>query len=68
MKYQVALFESEEGFSASVPALPGCWSEGKTKEEALNNIQDAIQVYLEALQERLQGMTLCEVEVPILSC
>ena len=53
MKYKVALFESEEGFSVSVPALPGCWSEGKTKEEALNNIQDAIQVYLEALQEQL---------------
>lgn len=67
MKYQVALYQSEEGFSVSVPALPGCWSEGQTKEEALNNIQDAIQEYLSVLQDRLQGMTLCEVEVPALS-
>ena len=67
MKYQVALYKSEEGISVSVPALPGCWSEGKTEEEALENIQDAIQEYLAALQDRLQGMTLYEVEIPSLS-
>ncbi len=66
MKYQVALYKSEEGISVSVPALPGCWSEGKTEEEALNNIQDAIQEYLAALQDRLQGVTLREVEIPSL--
>jgi predicted RNase H-like HicB family nuclease len=58
MKYQVALYQSEEGFSVSFPALPGCWSEGQTKEEALNNIQDAIQEYLIALQDRLQGINI----------
>jgi predicted RNase H-like HicB family nuclease len=63
MKYQVALYKSEEGISVSVPALPGCWSEGQTEQEALDNIQDAIQEYLAALQERLQGVTLCEVEI-----
>jgi predicted RNase H-like HicB family nuclease len=67
MKYQVALYKSEEGISVSVPALPGCWSEGKTEEEALENIQDAIQEYLAALQDRLQGVILCEVEIPSLS-
>ncbi|MBV9468402.1 MAG: type II toxin-antitoxin system HicB family antitoxin, partial [Abitibacteriaceae bacterium] len=41
MKYKVALYESEEGFAVSCPALPGCWSQGETEEEALDNIQDA---------------------------
>lgn len=67
MKYQVALYKSEEGISVSVPALPGCWSEGQTEQEALENIQDAIQEYLAALQDRLQGVTLWEVEIPTLS-
>ena len=67
MKYQVALYKSEEGISVSVPALPGCWSEGQTEQEALENIQDAIQEYLAALQDRLQGVTLYEVEIPSLS-
>ncbi|MEY3335052.1 MAG: hypothetical protein RLZZ176_3357 [Cyanobacteriota bacterium] len=67
MKYQVALYKSEEGISVSVPALPGCWSEGQTEQEALENIQDAIQEYLAALQDRLQGVTLWEVEIPSLS-
>jgi len=58
MKYQVALYKSEEGISVSVPALPGCWSEGQTEQEALENIQDAIQEYLAALQDRLQDVTL----------
>jgi hypothetical protein len=49
MKYKVALHRSDEGISVSVPALPGCWSEGDTEEEALANIRDAIQEYLAAL-------------------
>lgn len=44
MKYKVVLNESEEGFSVSCPGLPGCWSQGATEEEALENIQDAIAV------------------------
>jgi predicted RNase H-like HicB family nuclease len=63
MKYKVALHSSDEGISVSVPALPGCWSEGDTKEEALANIRDAIQEYLAALDDRLQGADVCEVEV-----
>ncbi len=63
MKYKVALHRSEEGISVSVPALPGCWSEGDTEEEALANIRDAIQEYLAALEDRLQGAEVRELEV-----
>ena len=47
------VFEQEEdgGFSVSVPALPGCFSQGDTFEEALRNIEEAIALYLETKQE-----------------
>ncbi|MFQ5491700.1 MAG: type II toxin-antitoxin system HicB family antitoxin [Phycisphaerae bacterium] len=52
MKYTVLLRNgNESGFVATVPALPGCVSQGKTKREALKNIKEAITVYLEALME-----------------
>jgi predicted RNase H-like HicB family nuclease len=51
MKYKVILIESEEGFSVSCLGLPGCWSQGKTEEEALDNIKDVIQEYLAAIAE-----------------
>jgi predicted RNase H-like HicB family nuclease len=63
MKFKVALYRSDEGISVSVPALPGCWSEGDTEEEALANVQDAIREYLAALEDRLQGSEVREVEV-----
>jgi len=44
MKYKGVLRQSEESFSVSCPGLSGCWSQGKTEEEALANIQDAIRV------------------------
>jgi len=65
MKYKIALHESEEGFSVSVPGLPGCWSQGDSEEEALRNIQDAIQQYLAAVDELLQGATVREVDVAV---
>lgn len=46
MKYKVSLRKSEEGFSVSCPGLPGCWSQGKTEQEALENIVDAINEYI----------------------
>lgn len=46
MIYIVVLQKSEEGFSVSCPGLPGCWSQGGTEEEALENIRDAIREYL----------------------
>ncbi|MBI5017877.1 MAG: type II toxin-antitoxin system HicB family antitoxin [Deltaproteobacteria bacterium] len=46
MRYRVRLVHTEEGVSVSCPGLLGCWSQGKTEEEALENIQDAIHEYL----------------------
>jgi predicted RNase H-like HicB family nuclease len=63
MKYEIALRESEEGFSASVPGLPGCWSQGATEQEARQNIRDAIQEYLATVEDLLEGATVREVEV-----
>ena len=63
MKYKIALRETDEGYSVSVPGLPGCWSQGVTEEDALQNIQDAIQEYLAARDELLEGVVVREVEV-----
>ncbi|MGD0681772.1 MAG: type II toxin-antitoxin system HicB family antitoxin [Terracidiphilus sp.] len=49
--YRVVLRHSEEGYSVSCPGLPGCWSQGVTEEEALQNIQIAIREYVEAAEE-----------------
>ncbi len=48
MKFKVALYPSEEGVAVCVPSLSGCWSQGETVEEALENIAIAIREYLEA--------------------
>jgi predicted RNase H-like HicB family nuclease len=45
--YRVVLIESEEGFAVGCPAIPGCWSQGATRAEALDNIRDAIREVLE---------------------
>ncbi|MEM6445563.1 MAG: type II toxin-antitoxin system HicB family antitoxin [Cyanobacteria bacterium P01_D01_bin.123] len=65
MKYKVALYHSEEGVTVGVPALPGCWSEGDTEEEALENIQDAVREYLAALEDRLVDAEIREIEVRV---
>lgn len=51
MRYKIALRRSEEGFSVSVPGLPGCWSQGRTEQEAVENIQDALREYLSVVEE-----------------
>ena len=52
MKLRVVLEPSEEGgFTALVPALPGCISEGDTRDEALANIREAIELYLEPVDD-----------------
>jgi len=51
MTYRVVLLPSEEGFAVSCPGLPGCWSQGATEQEALENIQAAIREYLDAVKE-----------------
>lgn len=51
MIYKVVLHRSEEGYSVSVPGLPGCCSQGDTEAEAMENIADAIREYLEVAAE-----------------
>jgi predicted RNase H-like HicB family nuclease len=69
MKYPVILIKSDEGYAVSCPALPGCWSQGKTETEALANIREAIQLWLEVAEEdarreaELETGTLTEVTV-----
>ncbi|MCH8260430.1 MAG: type II toxin-antitoxin system HicB family antitoxin [Planctomycetes bacterium] len=52
MKFRVVIEQDEDGkFIASCPTLPGCWSQGDTRDEAKRNITDAIKGYLESLEE-----------------
>jgi len=52
MKIKIVLEPSDEGgFTAYVPALPGCISEGASREEALANIQEAVELYLEEVED-----------------
>ncbi len=57
MRYKIALLKTDEGYSVSVPGLPGCWSQGATEEEALQNIQ--------AADELLDGAVVGEIEVTL---
>ena len=55
MKVKVILEPSEDGgYTVYVPSLPGCISEGETKTEALKNIREAIELYLEPVEEFLK--------------
>ncbi|MFP4282129.1 MAG: type II toxin-antitoxin system HicB family antitoxin [Opitutales bacterium] len=51
MNYRVRLIESEEGWAVSCLDLPGCHSQGDTREEALENIREAIRLWLEVEAE-----------------
>jgi predicted RNase H-like HicB family nuclease len=53
VKFRVLIDQDEDGvFVAQVPSLPGCVSQGVTREEAVSNAQEAIEAYLESLHER----------------
>lgn len=65
LRYPILLQKSEEGYAVSCPALPGCWSQGSTEEEALENIRDAIREYLAAINEALPAADLREIEVSV---
>jgi predicted RNase H-like HicB family nuclease len=55
MKIKVVLEASEEGgYTVTAPSLPGCISEGDTEEEALENIKEAVELYLEPVDDDLQ--------------
>jgi predicted RNase H-like HicB family nuclease len=65
MRYKIILQHSEEGYSVSVPGLPGCWSQGSTEQEAIENIQDAIREYLTAINDLFSGAEIREIEVTV---
>jgi len=65
MKIKVLLYSSEEGYAVCAPSLPGCWSQGATREEALANINDAIREYLDAEVLPSDDAEVREVEVRI---
>lgn len=57
MKLKVVIEPSEEGgFIVFAPSLPGCVSEGETEQEALQNIREAIELYLEPVDDDLAGL------------
>ena len=64
MQYRVKLEKTDEGYAVWCPGLPGCWSQGKTEEEALENIKDAIETYLETVEELVKDKVTRLVEIP----
>jgi len=64
MEYQGLLEKTDEGCAVRCPGLPDCWSQGKTEEEALENIQDAIRAYLKTVAELAKGKIVRRVKVP----
>ena len=65
MKYKVVLSKNEDGYAVHCPALRGCWSQGATEDEALENIRSAIQEYLLAVEDLTSGQEVREVEVSV---
>ncbi len=63
MRYKIVLKKSDEGYSVSCPGLPGCWSQGRTEEEAIDNIREAIGDYIVAVEQSLEDEDVREVEV-----
>jgi len=63
MLYKVELIKSDEGYAVGCPELPGCWSQGNTEEEALENIKSAISDYLAVVAEMNQRKETRYVEV-----
>ena len=63
--YSVILKHSEEGYAVGCPALPGCWSQGATEDEAIENIKIAIREYLGVIKESYQEEEFKEIEVAI---
>jgi len=64
MKLKIILEPSEEGgYTVYVPSLPGCISEGDTKEEALKNIKEAIELYLEPVEDDLIPFEQKKIEI-----
>ena len=65
MKYKILLSRSDEGYSVSVAGLPGCWSQGATEQEAIENITDAIQEYVAAVNDLFPDSDVREIDVAV---
>ena len=73
MTYRVVLIQTEEGFAVGCPALPGCWTQGSTREEALESIRETIQEVLEVKFEletaewQQEGLRVETVDVDVMA-
>jgi predicted RNase H-like HicB family nuclease len=65
VEYRVKLERTDEGYAVWCPGLAGCWSQGATEEEALENIKDATETYLATVEELTKDQTTDLVEVPV---
>ena len=65
MKYSVTLVESDEGWAVWCDSLPGCCSQGATREEALANIREAIREWLAAESDEAKFFKISEAEVAV---
>jgi len=73
LRFTVVLNPEENGYVVSVPALPGCTTEGSSREEALRNVQDAMRLYVEDLvsdgepvpEDVIPEVLRLDVEVPV---
>jgi predicted RNase H-like HicB family nuclease len=65
MNYKVRIHQSDDGYDVSCPGLPGCWSQGATEAEALENIRIAIEEYLSAVDELVKDSDVREVQVSV---
>jgi len=65
MKYKIVIKKTDEGYSVSCPGLPGCWSQGKNEQEAIENIKDAIEEYLASVYESVKDAEIREVEIAV---
>ena len=66
LKYPISIYPEESGYTVIIPDLPGCMSQGETREEALANIQEAIQLCLEVRKEKGLPLTTeyFKIEIP----
>ena len=64
-QYKVVLIPSEEGYAVGCPALRGCWSQGRTKREALANIRVAVKEYLAAQKDLEEKFEYRRIKVAI---
>ena len=63
MKYKVSIKKTDDGYAVWCPGLPGCWSQGETETEALDNVKDAIRTYLATINDLVEEKESRFVEV-----